>query len=125
MPVDNENLFGEYVRSRRESLGKSLRGLAAAVGIAPAYLSDIEKGNRAAPQKHLGALIEHLAIPEGEQNAFFDLAARARDSVSPDLSAYVMKNDYARFALRKARDYNITNEKWQSFIDSMDDEDKA
>ena len=45
----DERTFGKFVRQRREELGKTVRGFAAELNITPAYLSDIEKGNRAAP----------------------------------------------------------------------------
>lgn len=35
--------FGQYIKEKRESLGKSLRSVAADIGMAPAYLSDVEK----------------------------------------------------------------------------------
>ena len=41
--MKNINLpFGEYVKQRREQLGKTMRGFAAEVEISPAYLCDIE-----------------------------------------------------------------------------------
>ena len=39
----NQMSFGAFVRTKRESLGKSLRSVAAEIDMAPAYLSDIEK----------------------------------------------------------------------------------
>lgn len=39
--------FGENLRRHRKAAGLSLRELATKLGISPAYLSDIERGNRA------------------------------------------------------------------------------
>lgn len=39
-------LNGDWVRQRREEQGKTLREFAKRVAISPAYLSDIERGNR-------------------------------------------------------------------------------
>lgn len=36
--------FGKFIAYKRKSLGITLRGMAAELGISPAYLSDIEKG---------------------------------------------------------------------------------
>ena len=41
----NEHTFGQYLREKRETLGKSVRGFAEELGMTAAYLSDIEKGN--------------------------------------------------------------------------------
>ena len=38
--------LGSFIRERRESLGKTLRGFAAELDIAAPYLHDIEKDNR-------------------------------------------------------------------------------
>ena len=43
---ENGMTFGKFVREHREALGKSLRSVAAEIEMIPAYLSDIEKGNR-------------------------------------------------------------------------------
>ncbi|MFI3201613.1 MAG: helix-turn-helix transcriptional regulator, partial [Eubacteriales bacterium] len=58
--------FGEFVKDRRASLGMSLRGLAGELGIAPSYLSDIEKGKRNPPVGDLlNKFIEALKL-DGE-----------------------------------------------------------
>lgn len=118
--MNSNNSFGEYVKARREGLGISLRSLAADIGIAPAYLSDIEKGNRPAPSKHLDKFISSLKIPAEELSHFYDLVGDDRKSISPDISDYVYNNEIARVALRKARDNNISPAQWQKFIDSID-----
>jgi len=117
--MKTDNNFGEFVRTQRERLGKSLRGLAAEIGIAPAYLFDIEKGNRSAPGKHLEKLAGGLELSGEEAAHFYDLAGFARNTVSPDLSDYVNSTELARVALRIARDRGISEEKWQKFIDDI------
>jgi transcriptional regulator with XRE-family HTH domain len=42
--------FGAYIKARRETLGKSIRGLASELDMTSPYLGDIEKGNRYAPE---------------------------------------------------------------------------
>ena len=46
--------FGKFVRQRREELGMSVRTLASELELTPAYISDIEKGNRSAPKSLFG-----------------------------------------------------------------------
>lgn len=124
MAYSNENpacTFGEYVKSLREALGKSIRGLAVELDMTAAYLCDIENGNRYAPEKHLERLAQVLGVTGTEKlNYFYDLAGKSRNHVYPDLNEYIGKTDIARVALRKARDLDITPSQWQHFIDTME-----
>ena len=123
-PSDDSS-FGEYVKARREALGKSLRGLAAELDMTPAYLSDIEKGNRYAPEKHLAKMVEVLQITGEAMDCFYDLAGKSRNDIFPDLTPYIGEKPIARVALRKARDLNISDEKWHEFIDNMNGNKKT
>lgn len=111
--------FGEYIKARREALGKSIRGLAAELEITPAYLSDIEKGYRYAPEKHLVKMIVVLNITGEDINLFYDLAGQSRNNNYPDLVDYIGSSEKARKALRKARDIGISDSQWQEFIDKI------
>ena len=112
--------FGSYIRQRREALGLSLRAVAMKIGMAPAYLSDVERGNRyAPPDKFLSALEQVLEISGDDKDEFYDLAGKCRNDGYPDLREYIDSTDIARVALRKARDYKISDRQWQDFIDSM------
>lgn len=116
--------FGRYIKEKRESLGKSLRSVATDIGMAPAYLSDVEKGNRWPPVKYLEKIIKVLHIPQEELNTFYDLAGDIREGSYPDLTDYIGKTDIARVALRTARDHNIPDDKWQAFIDDINSQSK-
>ena len=113
--------FGSFVKNKRELLGKSLRGLAAELDMTPAYLSDIEKGNRYAPEKHLKKMVEVLELCGGDIDEFYDLAGQSRNNNYPDLSEYIGSTPIARVALRKARDLEISDSQWQEFIDEIID----
>lgn len=116
---ENGMTFGKFVREHREALGKSLRSVAAEIEMAPAYLSDVEKGNRWPPSKYLKKLAEVLQISENEMNTYYDLVGEVREGEYPDLTDYIGKSDIARVALRAARDHDIPDAKWQAFIDDI------
>ena len=117
--------FGEYVKTRREEMGKSLRGLAAELDMTPTYLNDIEKGNRVAPEKYLEQMVRILGLTGENVNCFYDLAGKSRNDIFPDLTPYIGEKPIARVALRKARDLNIPDSKWQEFIDNMNGKKKT
>lgn len=115
---ENEMAFGKFIEERRKALGFTLRGFAAELDIAPAYMSDIEKGRRYPPDKKLDEIAQILKLNETEKNSMFDLAAMAKTkTVSSDLPEYIMEKDLARVALRRARDGKLSDEGWQEVID--------
>jgi transcriptional regulator with XRE-family HTH domain len=115
---ENEQAFGKFIEERRKSLGITLRGFAAELDIAPAYMSDIEKGRRYPPDKKLDEIARILKLDGADKEALLDMAARTRTkTVSPDLPEYIMEKDLARVALRRARDGKLTDEGWQEVID--------
>ena len=116
--------FGKFIETKRKALNKTLRGFATDLDIAPAYMSDIEKGHRYPPDKDkLEKMAELLNLSEEEKNKMFDLAAGEKDnSVSPDLPEYIMGTEKARVALRMARDNGATDATWQKIIDMLEKE---
>ena len=115
--------FGKFVRQRREELGKSVRTLAGELELTPAYISDIEKGNRSAPKTKFDELRKLLRVSEEEEADFLDLASATRGNQYEDINPYLGKKRLARVALRKARDCNISDEMWMEFINQMQSSD--
>lgn len=116
--------FGEFISEKRKAKGITLRGLAAEIGIAPAFMSDIEKGHRYPPKKEtLDKIVHALNLNEEDINKMFDLAAEEKDNtVSPDLPEYIMNNDKVRAALRLARDSDASDKTWQKVIELLEKE---
>ena len=114
---ENNLPFGEYVKQRREQLGKTMRGFAAEVEISPAYLCDIENGNRKAPERFLEKFVYALAITDSDEiNAFYDLAGVSKNGQHSDINTYIDALPSARMALRTAKDNNFTDDDWQELI---------
>jgi len=124
---ENEQVFGKFIEERRKALGITLRGFAAELDIAPAYMSDIEKGRRYPPDKKLDDIARILKLEGTDKEKLLDMAALTRvNTVSPDLPEYIMDKDLARVALRRAKAGNLSDEGWQEVIDlinkKIDDE---
>ena len=117
--------FGRFIEKKRKTMGMTLRGLAAEWGIAPAFMSDIEKGHRYPPSRDkLYELARILKLNDEDKNTMFDLAAGERENgISPDLPEYIMGNDKARAALRMARDNNASEKTWQKVIELLEAEE--
>ena len=118
---ENEMAFGKFIEERRKALGFTLRGFAAELDIAPAYMSDIEKGRRYPPEKKLDEIAAKLKLSDEEKAHMLDIAALAKTkTVSSDLPEYIMEKDLARVALRRAKAGNLSDEGWQEVIDLID-----
>jgi transcriptional regulator with XRE-family HTH domain len=114
---ENEIAFGKFIEERRKSQGITLRGFAAELDIAPAYMSDIEKGRRYPPDKKLDAIARILRLEGEDKEKLLDMAAMTRTkTVSPDLPEYIMEKDLARVALRRAKAGNLSDGGWQEVI---------
>ena len=110
--------FGEFVKQRRESLGKTQKGFAMEVEISPAYLSDIENGNRRAPEKYLERFAKALAITTPEDlNEFYDMAGVSQKGQHSDINLYIDDKPSARRAFRTAMDEGWTDDDWRELID--------
>ena len=84
------------------------------------YLSDIENDRRNPPEKgKLEQLMNVLSLSLEERRELYDLAGKARDSVSPDLKDYIMDVDAVRLALRIAKDAGTTPDEWLAFADEL------
>lgn len=117
--------FGKFIEEKRKAIGMTLRGLAAELNIAPAFMSDIEKGHRYPPNKEkLYEMACILRLTEDETNQMFDLAAGEKENgIAPDLPEYIMGNQTARVALRMARDKGSSEKVWQKVIEMLEQEE--
>ena len=116
-----EQTFGSFVREKRQSIGLSLRTLAAKLDLSPVYLSNIENDRRPAPTRaYLERLEQELHLNKAETEQMLDLAAKSQNNrLSADLPDYIMDREIVRAALRTAREADATDQEWQDFIDRI------
>lgn len=112
--------FGEFVKSKRQALGITLRSFADELKIAPSYMSDIEKGKRNAPtQDILENMCRILKLDDKSKEELFDLAANSKNEIAQDITTYVSENQNVRVALRRAKELNLGDEEWLHIIEDM------
>ena len=115
--------FGELVREYRGK--KTLKELGDEIGITPAYLSDIEKGNRFPSEDKLDKLIKVFELRDKKKNNFYDLVAKESKNkykVSGDIAEYIMKNEYLRNFIRIAKEKKLDNVYWKDKIKELERE---
>jgi transcriptional regulator with XRE-family HTH domain len=112
--------FGSFLEIKRKEKSLSIRKLAELLKITPAYLSDIEKGRRYAPDKEkLEEIARILVLSEEEINVMFDLAGESKGEIPPDLPEYIIEKDIVKVALRTANKSNASDEDWKRFIEQL------
>lgn len=104
--------IGEQLRLRRvESLGKGLREMAGLLSIAPAHLTDLEKGRRAPSEELMLRIAEHYRVPVAQLRSGWtkpDAIVKEIASQSPTAAAKVPE------FLRTAS--NFTADQWDQLI---------
>lgn len=116
----NNNSFGELLLQLREKHDVTLRELARKIGVSAPFLSDVEK-DRKAPltAEKLEKVAIALGLSPEEKIQLFDIAGKQRNTIAPDLPAYIMERDYVSVALRTARDLDAGESEWQKFIEEL------
>ena len=119
-----DNAFGAFIRNKRVGLEPfiSLRKMAELLNLSPVHMSNIETGRDAAPKKEvLDNLARILKLDKQEQERLYDLAAESKNytAIPGDLPEYITANEYAKIALRVAKDVDATDEEWIEFIEKL------
>jgi len=116
--------FGAFIRKKRMGLDPhiSLRKMAVLLSLSPVHMSNIETGREAAPKKEvLDNLVRILKLDKQEQEHLYDLAAESKNytAIPGDLPEYITTHEYAKIALRVAKDVDATDEEWMEFIEKL------
>ncbi|MCH4183796.1 MAG: helix-turn-helix domain-containing protein [Prevotella sp.] len=119
MEIGNKS-FGELLTFFREKNDVTLRELARGIGVSAPFLSDVEKGRRAAlTAERIEKVVVVLHLNEEEATTLYNAAGKQKNSIPPDLPDYIMEHEYVSAALRTARDLDASEEEWQRFVDDL------
>jgi len=122
MKMGAKQTFGSFVRAKRLEADITLRGMAQILDISPVYMSNIETDRNPAPKADiLEKLAKALRLDKHEREIMYDLAAQSKNyaAIPGDLPEYISANEYARIALRMAKDVDATDTEWIEFIEKL------
>lgn len=122
MKMGAKQSFGSFVRAKRLEADITLRGMAQILDISPVYMSNIETDRNPAPKADiLEKLAKALRLDKHEREIMYDLAAQSKNyaAIPGDLPEYISANEYARIALRMAKDVDATDTEWIEFIEKL------
>ena len=122
--MSEDMTFGAFIRKKRIDLDPyiSLRKLAELLKLSPVHMSNIETGREAAPKDDvLSNIVRILKLDKQETAHMYDLAAASKPyvAVPGDLPEYITTNEYAKIALRLAKDVDATDTEWLEFIEKI------
>ena len=122
--MSEEITFGSFIRKKRLESDPyiSLRELARRLELSPVHMSNIETEREAAPKNDVLINIARiLKLDKPEQDMMYDLAAKSKPytAVPGDLPDYITTNEYAKIALRVAKDVDATDDEWIEFIEKL------
>lgn len=125
MTQENYTSFGQFVREKRLDTGEvTLRDVGQALGISLSLYSDIEHDRRNPGESFdYEALARLLRLTDEEKALMYDLAAKKRKAVPPDIEHVMMNTEsgnMARMALRMTNAGIAREEDWKEFIRQLE-----
>ena len=113
--------FGKCIKEQRLEQNLSLRKVSEKMEISCVYLRDIEMANKYAPKttEKLIKLASILNVRDEDIPAFIDMAGASRGFYE-DLKDYIQESKNVRAFIRGARDLNLTDEEWNSFMNDLE-----
>ena len=120
--------FKDFLSAKRKDRKITIRDFAKQVKLSPSFVCDLESGNRNYPitddvnPNLRDDLIKALKLNKHETeelDRLIDESLLHSRKVLPDMSSYLLKTPMAQFALRTAKENNITDEQWKQVINSF------
>jgi transcriptional regulator with XRE-family HTH domain len=117
--MNDRQIFGAFLKTKRNERELTIRPMADKVGIAPGYLNDMESGRRSPLElEFLDKIVDILHLSDEDRETFYDLAGKAREAAPPDLTGYINNTQKARVALRIAKE-SATDDDWDWIIQEL------
>lgn len=125
--MDNMNLFGIFLKEKRQQKGFSLRNLAKQSGLSHIYLYNIECGKKAPPNDMiLKTLATTLKLDSESSSIFFELAAQSKQNwdsnnyyLPVDISQYLTEKSTAKKVIREANKNKKSNDFWNELLNML------
>lgn len=123
---DSQITFGGYVFQKRMERNISLRKMAELLEYSAPFWSEVEKGKKNPPSlDKLQQIAKILSLTDDETTQLYDLSLKRRDTIPPDIPAYISENEIIKVALRTARDLGAEEEDWERFINDLKNKNRG
>lgn len=122
------NLFGVFLKEKRQQKNLSLRELSNKANVAHTYIAKIENGSKPPPSDDVLLRLAKGVNLDGESaEIFFDLAAKCKRMnddknfyLPADISEYLYNEDSAKSLIRKASKLSNSNKFWNEILKQLE-----
>ena len=122
------NLFGVFLKEKRQEKNISLRELSDKANVVHTYIAKIENGSKPPPSDDVMIrLAKGLNLDDESSEIFFDLAAKCKRInddknfyLPADISEYLLNEDNAKKLIRKASKLSNSNEFWNEILKQIE-----
>lgn len=126
--MSKTNLFGVFLKEKRQEANMSLRELAHYIGAAHTYILNIENGSKSPPgDVMLKKIANALHFDAQTAELFYDLATMCKQNddgknlyIPTDISEYIQKTESAKSAIRQADKLGYGNEFWIEILKQLE-----
>lgn len=111
--------FGDFIRSKRVANRITARQASEMAGMLPSNFSKLEHGALAPPKEpnKLNAIAQAIGIVELDKETFFDLAAKANNSIPADIADIISRNDVLPLLLRTIGNKRLSKEQIDRLVE--------
>ncbi|MCX6923484.1 MAG: helix-turn-helix transcriptional regulator [Verrucomicrobia bacterium] len=112
--------FGDFIRSKRVANRITAREASQMAGMLPSNFSKLEHGALAPPREpnKLSAVAQAIGVKgTADEATFFDLAAKANNSVPADIADIITRNDALPLLLRTIGNKRLSKEQIDRLVE--------
>lgn len=118
--MNSKTKLGEFISEKLRTRSMDSSELARRAGISKPYMSQLIKGVRSNPSPELMKRFEETLNLNAEESAeMSELYTELCGNLSHDIAEYMLKNKYARQAVRLAKNKNVSEEFWKELIERL------
>lgn len=116
--MTRENIFGTALKQVREDRELTIRGLSEIIKFSPAYIVDLEKGNRKPSSNIINAITQNIFLTEEEHERLLIGYYTSHPRMPADIIYYIEKNGLLE-SLQTLKEQDKDGTKFKHFVKTL------
>lgn len=113
-----QNIFGTTLRQVREDRKLTIRGFSEIIKFSPAYIVDLEKGNRNPSSNVIDAITQNIFLTEEEHEKLLVGYYTSHPRMEADIIYYIEKNGLLE-SLQTLKEHDKDGTKFKQFVKTL------